>query len=184
MSNGTHHVTLPFGNSTITVGVQTPNRTARMKLKLATAKLQGELGVAFGSVPEGVEALRVVGSDLTQLQEYLSSLSATDPSAVLRTAPIFAQLEACQESYAICAFQAIGDLKPLSNEETRAIMSQEDSEFWTNVEDLQPLVDAVDFFRLQSTPGLQEGSTTDGGVANISEAEGARNKAPKKSRQE
>ena len=93
--------------------------------------------------------------------------------APARIAPLWVATEEAQQKYAIHGFQAVISLKTISASDMKLVMSPYTSEYWSSVEDLEPLVKAIDFFRSHAERGSEALSADNSGVADLPAAEGS-----------
>lgn len=178
MNEYPYYVDIVSGESTVRVEVSRPTRTVRMSLKKAFARMQADIGEACREIPDAVEAYKHCDGDISQIDKAFAEMAKTDLMLPARLAPLFVAIEEAQDKYTVHGFQAIVSLKPMTAADMKLVMSQYNSEFWSGVEDLSPLVKAIDFFRSQSERGSEAGNATDAGVANIPEATGAGEETP------
>lgn len=178
MSEYPHYVDLPNGGSTIRVEVSKPTRTTRMSLKKAFARLQADIGEACREIPDAGEAYKHCNGDISQIDKVFTEMAKTDLMLPARIAPLFVAIEEAQQKYAIHGFQAVISLKTMSAADMKLVMSPYTSEYWSSVEDLEPLVKAIDFFRSHAERGSEALPTDNPGVADLPTAEGSGQETP------
>jgi len=166
-------VELPNGKETVAVEISKPTRTAKLSLKKVFAQMQADIGNAYREMPDAVEALKRCDGDMTKVLSVLDEMGREDMTLAARMAPLNVAVEEAQEKYVIHGFQAIVSLTHMTSRDMSLVMSKWTSPFWSQVDDLEPLVKAIDFFRSHAEQRSHALGTDDGGVGDLSQAAGA-----------